>query len=146
MKFELEPVFHEAAVQDDFERSQERGDEQEAYQIEADVFIGRRALMHQHKDKRHRPKPNRAVDEEVPLPRVVVGDPAAKRRANNGRDNDRNPEKRESLTAFLRRKGVRQNRLRHRHHAAAADSLQDAEQEKRLQIPGHAAQDGAQRE
>jgi DnaJ-domain-containing protein 1 len=50
------------------------------------------------------------------------------------------------LTAFLRREGICQDRLRDRHHAAAAEPLQDAEQQQRVQIRGEPAQYRAQGE
>jgi hypothetical protein len=62
------------------------------------------------------------------------------------RNHDRDPEHREGLSALGGREGIREDRLRDRHHAAAAEALQNAEQQKRRQIPGKAAEDGTHRE
>ena len=90
-------------------------------------------------ETRNRKKSDRAVDQKAPMPGVIVREPAAKDRADDRCHNDRNAEQRESLAAFFRRKGIRQDRLRHRHHAAAAKTLQDAKQQQRLQIPRQTA-------
>ena len=74
------------------------------------------------------------------MPRDIVGKPAAERRPDDGRHHDRDAEQREALPALLRRKGIGKNRLRHRYHAAAAEALQNAEQQQRLQIPRKSAQ------
>ena len=94
-------------------------------------------------DQRHRHEADRAVDEETPVPGPVVGEPAAERRADHGRDHHRDAEQREGLAALFRRKRVGEDRLRDRHHAAAAEALQDAEQQQRIEIAGEAAQNRA---
>ena len=82
------------------------------------------------------------VDEEDPVPGVVVGDPAADRRADRGRDDDGDTVQRERLRPLLRRKRIREHRLLAGRHSAAADPLQDAEQQQRAEAAGEAAEQG----
>jgi hypothetical protein len=70
----------------------------------------------------------------APLPGKIVGQPAAKRRANRRRRHHGNAGHRENLTPLCRRERVRKDRLRDWHHAAAAEGLQDSEQEQCLEI------------
>ena len=74
------------------------------------------------------------------MPGVVVGQPAAERRADHRRHDHRNPEQREALATLCRGEGIRENRLRDRDHAAAAEALQDAKKQQRLQIPSEPAE------
>ena len=74
------------------------------------------------------------------MPGQIVGQPAAKRRADDRRDHDGNAEQRKSLAALLRREGIRKDRLRHRHHAAAAEPLQDTEQQQHVEVRRETAQ------
>ena len=52
----------------------------------------------------------------------------------------------QGLAALRRRERIRQDRLCNRHHAAAAEPLQDTEQQQRVQIRGEPAQQRAQGE
>ena len=49
------------------------------------------------------------VDEKVLVPGEIVGEPAATRRADDGRDHDGDAEQGEALPALLGRKGVGEN-------------------------------------
>ena len=80
-------------------------------------------------------RPDRPVDQEAPVPGIIVRQPAAERRPDHRSHDHGNAEQREGLAALLWREGVRQDRLRDRHHAAAAEALQDAKQQQRLEIP-----------
>jgi hypothetical protein len=122
-----EPVLHQATVQNHFERAQEGRDKEEADQIEADPLICRLCVLHQRRDERHGCEADGAVDEEVPVPGIIVGEPAAECGSHDRRHDHRNAEQGEGLAAFFGREGIRKDRLRHRHHAAAAQPLQDTE-------------------
>ena len=110
------------------------------------ALIGRLCAAYQQIDEGHGGDADWAVDEKVPLPGIVVGDPAAKRRPDDRRNDHGYTEQREGLAALLGREGIRQDGLRHRYHPPAAKPLQDAEKEQRLEVPCHAAEDGAQSE
>ena len=133
------PVLHEASVQYEFERAQERGYEQETYPIEADL-IGRFPLLHQHGDERHHNDADGSIDKEVPVPGIVIGEPAAKDRPDHRRHDYCNPGEGEGLTALWGREGICKDGLRHRHHPAAPKPLQDTEQKEGRQIPGQSAE------
>ena len=101
------------------------------------ALLGRCLRLGQdHGDQRHRGDADRAVDQEAPAPGQIVREPPAERRPDHRRHHHRDAEQREALAALLRREGVRQDRLSDRHHAAAAETLQDAEEQQRIQVPG----------
>ena len=143
-----EPIVFEPAIEHDLERAEERRDQHEAEEIEASCLLpqaqalcGRgRRLPQDHGDQRDCDQPDRAVDQKAPVPRQIVGQPAAEGRPDHGRHHDRDAEQREALGALLRREGIRKDRLRDRHHAAAAQALHDAEYQQRLEIPRKSAQ------
>jgi hypothetical protein len=111
-------------------------DQHEADEIETARFLTqppavldcRLGLAQDQRDRRDREQADRAVDQKAPVPGEIIGQPTAERRPGYRSDHHRNPEQREGLAALRWRKGIRQNRLRHRHHAAATEALQDAEQ------------------
>jgi hypothetical protein len=91
-------------------------------------------------DERNQPHRERAyprVDQKAPLPGKIVGQPAAKRRPDHRRHHHGNAGHRESLTPLRRGERVRKDRLRDWHYAAAAEALQDSEQEQCLEIRGN---------
>ncbi len=148
MKVRAEPVVLKPAVEHDLQRAEKGRDQHEADEIEPAPLLlqppalrdrGRR-LAQQERDQRHREQADRTVDQKAPVPGDIVGQPAAERRPDHRRDHHGDAEQREGLAALFRREGSRQDRLRDRHHAAAAEALQDAEQQQRLQIPGKSAQ------
>ena len=61
------------------------------------------------------------IDVEDPRPAVVVGEPAAERRADRRPDHDAEPEQRHRRSGFLARERLEQHRLRHGHQRAAAE-------------------------
>src|SRR5262249_30941570 len=89
---------------------------------------------------------DRTVDEKAPVPGIVIRQIAAERRPDDRRHHHGNTEQRKALPALRRRERIGENRLRDRHHAAAAEALQDAEEQERLQAPGKSAQHRARGE
>lgn len=80
------------------------------------------------------------------MPGIGIGDPAAQGRADHGGDHHGHTVDGERLATLLRREGVRQDRLLAGRHATTAETLQDAEQDQRLQIPGKPAEQRSDRE
>ena len=80
----------------------------------------------------------RDVDEEDPFPGVVVGDVAAERRPEHRRDQGRDAEERLRRALLLGREGVDQHGLRDRLQPAAAQPLEDAEDDQLRQRPAPA--------
>ncbi len=81
------------------------------------------------------------VDEEHPAPGEVVGDEAAERRPDRGREDDGHAVDGHRHAALRRREGVGQDGLLARAEAAAADALQDAEEDERAERRRDAAQE-----
>jgi hypothetical protein len=75
--------------------------------------------------------PDRDIDEKYPAPGIVEGDPPAQGGPDRGRHDGRDAIERKRQASLLRRKGVRQNGLRHRLQPAAARALQHAEEKKK---------------
>ena len=73
------------------------------------------------------------VDVKNPAPTVVVGDPAAERRADRRRQHHGHAIYRESHAAFLGRKGIRQDGLLAWLQSPAADALHHAEENQPAQ-------------
>jgi hypothetical protein len=118
---------------------QEESDEIEPGFLRLIRFIRRQ----EHGDQPDRCETDRTIDQEAPSPSEIISEPATQRRADHRRDNHRNAEEREGLAALLRRESVRQDRLRHGHHAASREALQDPEQKERIKIPSLGTQDRA---
>ena len=93
-----------------------------------------------------RQQPDRDVDPEHPPPGIVVGDPAAERRADHGRDQRGQAEQRHRHALPLDREGIQQHALARRLQAAAGKPLQHAEQDQLPEPRGHAAQPRGQGE
>ena len=151
MKGGAEPVILQAAVEHDFERTEEGRDQHEADDVESDALLrrlagGTRGLAQDDRNQRHRHHADRRVDQKAPLPGEIVGQPAAERRPDHRRHHHGDAEHRKGLAALRRRKRIGQDRLRDRHHAAAAETLQDAEQQQRIQVRRKPAQHRAKRE
>ena len=149
-----EPVVALAFVEHEFERAEPDRDQREADVVDAQslaeqlppLLFGAGGLVDQRADQKQRDQSHRHVDQEDPVPGIVVGDPAAERRPDHRRDHDRDAVDRKGLAALFGRKRVGEDRLLAGRHAAAAEALQDAEQHQRLQIPGEAAQQRGERE
>jgi predicted transcriptional regulator len=86
------------------------------------------------------------VDEEDPAPGVVVGDPAAERGADGGREDDRHAIDGEGLAALVRRESVGEDGLLAGLQAAAAGSLEHAEEDEERERGREAAEHGADAE
>ncbi|ABA48951.1 200 kDa antigen p200, putative [Burkholderia pseudomallei 1710b] len=89
---------------------------------------------------------DRHVEQEHPAPREVVGDPAAERRAEHRRDDDRHGRDRERAVALLGRERIEDDRLLVRLQAAAEQPLQHAEHDQLAEIGCDSAQERADRE
>ena len=84
---------------------------------------------------------DRHVDEEAPVPGVVVGDPAAERRAERGRDDDAEQEDRLHQPLLLAREDLADRRLRGREQRRAARALKHAPQHDLAQAVRRAAEE-----
>ncbi len=147
IKLRTKPVVLKAAVEHDLKGAEESRHQQKADDIKSGLLLRVRFVRRQQDgDQRDRGEADRTVDQEAPAPSEIIGEPAAERRTHHRRHDHGDAEQRKRLTALLRREGVGQNRLRYRHHAAARQALQNAEQEERVEIPGLSAQDRANAE
>ena len=84
--------------------------------------------------------PTGNVDEEDPAPGEVVGDPAAERGADGGREHGDEAVESEGLTALVRLERVGHDGLRHGLHAASAGSLKHAAKQEDGQRRSSAAE------
>ena len=91
-------------------------------------------------------KADRDVDPEHPPPGVVVGDPAAERRADDRRDQRGQAEQRHGHALPLGGEGVQQHALARRLKATAGKTLEHAEQDQLAETRGHSAQSGREGE
>ena len=103
-------------------------------------------LLDQPLDEHERKNAERHIDEENPVPGIIVRDPAADGRADGRGHDDRNAVDREGLRALPQRERIGQHRLLAGRHAAAAKSLQDAEHDQRGKAGGKPAQQRRYRE
>ena len=147
----LEPVLALALVEHDLETAEPQRHQHDADPIDLEA-AGEALLPLAHQRLRLDQEPlhqcqrehaDRHVDEEDPVPGEIVGEPAADRRPDRGRHDDRDTVDREGLGALLRRKRVGQDGLLARHHAAAAQALQDAEEDQERQAGRQPAQQRA---
>ena len=99
-----------------------------------------RRIFHQAVRQEERQHADRQIDEEDPVPVVVVGDPAAERGADGGRHHDGHAVHREGHAAFFRRKRIGQDGLFGRLQTSAAGALQDAGDDEHRQAGRDAAQ------
>ena len=87
-------------------------------------------LVHQPVHQEEREDAERHVDEKNPVPGIVVGDPAADRRADGRRHDHGDAVDGEGLRTLPRREGIGQHGLFAGRHAAAAQALQNAENDQ----------------
>ena len=145
-----EPVVLLPLVEHDLQGAHAEGEQTHADVV--DLYSRARGALHpgrifdQAIDQKQCQDADRQVDEENPAPGVVVRDPAAQRGPDRRRDDRGDAIEREGQPALLRRKSVRQDRLRHGLQSAAARALQDAKKNDRPQTGRDSAQQGAQRE
>src|SRR5947207_14101441 len=86
------------------------------------------------------------VDEEDPAPRLELDEITAEHRAGRGRDGRRDREHGRRRRAFRWREGAIEHRRAHGRQHAAANTLQDAEADERLDVPGERAEERARRQ
>src|SRR5690242_2496351 len=133
----LKPVLTLALVEDNLETAERNRNQYQADPV--DIETAREplsTLLLQHIRLDQQPlnqeqgrDADRHIDEEDPVPGHVVGDPASDGGTDRRRNDHRNAIERKSLRTLLRRKRVGQDRLLARHHAATAESLENAEED-----------------
>ena len=84
-----------------------------------------------------RQQPDRQIDQEAPVPRQIVGQPAAECRADRRRRDNRQSIQRECLCPLLDRKCVGEDRLLGRCHAATTNALDDTRNQHHAERGGH---------
>ena len=139
-----EPVVLFALVEHDLEAAHGDGEEGQAHVVHVAqpgaVGLDPRRILDHAGDQDEGQNADGNVDEEDPAPGEVVGDPAAERGADGGREHGDQAVKGKGLAALLRLKGVGHDGLGHGLHAAAARALNDAEDEQHGQRGRRAAQ------
>ena len=98
-----------------------------------------RRVLYQPGDQEEGQNTDRNVDEEDPAPGEVVGDPAAERGSDGGREDGDQAIEGKCLAALLRLEAVGHDGLGHGLHSAAAGALQYAKDEQHGQRGSHAA-------
>jgi hypothetical protein len=83
---------------------------------------------------------DRHVDQEHPVPAVVIGEPAAERRAEDRPDHHAHAPHRHRRAVLLAREHIEQRGLRNRHQRGAEQPLQHAEQHHLADVRSQAAQ------
>src|SRR4029077_5703867 len=99
-------------------------------------------VLDQTRGQQQRQDPDRNVDEENPAPGVVVGNPPAEGGSNRGPHHHRNSVYGKSHSTFGGREGIRENGLLTRLQTAAADSLQNPENNEGGKVGRKTAQKG----
>ena len=146
-----EPVVLLAFVEDELQGAEADGEQAEAGVVEiepafalvGDFFADVGWIFNDARGEEEGENGDGDVDEEDPAPGVVVGDPAAERGTDGGREDDGHPIDGEGLAAFAGRKGVREDGLLAGLEAAAAGSLEDAEKDEQRKRGSEAAEHGA---
>src|SRR5271166_5918053 len=110
------------------------------------VFADVMRVTHKGANHQHRKYAHRQVEIEDPAPGVVVGDIAAERGAENGREDDAEPKRRHRRAVPLGRKGLQQDSLGQRLQSATRETLQNAEEDEPIQAGSHPAEQRGQRE
>ena len=125
-----EPVVFFALVQHDLQAAHRKGQERQPHVIHVAqarwIGLDPRRIFDQARDQNEGQDAYGNIDEENPSPGEVVGDPAARRGPDGGREHSDQAVKRESLAALVRLKRVGHDGLRHGLHAAAEHALQHA--------------------
>ena len=143
-----EPVFALAGVEHDLQHPEAQRQEADAPQINAAglVLADVMRVAHEGADHHHRERAHRQVEVEDPAPGVVVGDPAAERGPEDGREDDAQPKCRHRRAVPLGRESLQQDGLRQRLQSAAGEALQHAEEDEPFQAGGHSAEQRGQGE
>ena len=98
-------------------------------------------LLHEQHHADHGDDADRQVDQEHPVPGIIVGEPGAQRRAHDRPEHHADAPDRHRRAALLERIGVEQHRLRQRHQRGAGHALQQAEQHHLLDVLRQRAQE-----
>ncbi len=98
-------------------------------------------LLHEQQHADHGDDADRQIDQEHPMPGIIVGEPGAQRRAHDRPEHHADAPDRHRRAALLQRIGVEQHRLRQRHQRGAGHALQQAEQHHLLDVLRQRAQE-----
>ena len=140
----FEPVIALALVEHNLQRAQAERDETQPNIVNARLTqlpapeVG--WVLNQTRGQQQRQDPDRNVDEENPPPGVVVGNPPAERGSNRRRHHHRDSVHGKGHSAFGGREGIGENGLLTRLQTAAADSLQNPENNEGGKVGRKAAQ------
>ena len=119
-----EPIVFLPLVEDDLQAAQPDGQQAEADAVELARMrvLDIRRVLHVARDHEDGEDADRNVDVERPAPRISIGEPAAQRGPQHGRDHYAEREHRHRHAALLRRKTFQQDRLRQRLQRASASA------------------------
>ena len=124
------PIVLLAFIEHDLQAAHGEGEKAQAEVVDLPeagaVGLDPRRVLYQPGDQEEGQNTDRNVDEEDPAPGEVVGDPAAERGSDGGREDGDQAIEGECLAAFLRLEAVGHDGLGHGLHSAAAGSLQNA--------------------
>ena len=139
------PIFPLALIQDHLQGAQTHGQEPEAPVVDAAGQLALEVVRveDEHPGEEHREDADGQVDVKGPAPGEVVGDPAAHDRADDGGDDHADAPEGHGHAAFLHREGLQQDGLGDGLQGAAAEALDDAEEDEFAQAGGSAAEHGA---
>ena len=135
-----EPADLLAAVEQQLQRADADREREEPEPVEAQMLVAL-GLLHEQHHADHGDDADRQVDQEHPVPGVIVGEPGAQRRAHDRAEHHADAPDRHRLAALLERIGVEQARLRQRHQRGARHALQQAEQHHLLDVLRQRAQE-----
>jgi len=139
-----EPVVLLAFVEHILQEANADNDETDADIVHSkarvEEFLQVHRVLHDAVRKRERKDANGHVDEEYPVPTVVIRNPTTECWTDGGRDDDRHSIDGKGHAALLSGEGVGQDSLFSGLQAATASSLQDAKDDKHGQARGHRAE------
>ena len=142
-----EPVLVLPLVKDELEGAETDGEERKAPIVDLHLYPlhVRRVLDYDdvHDD---REDADGGVDIKDPAPGPVVRDPAAQKRADDGAQHGAHAEDGHGRAVLFPGETFKQDGLADRHEPAAADALDDPEENEALEAPGRAAHERAERE
>ena len=122
-----EPVVLVALLEHVLQRAQAHGEQADAEPVDrARAALLARRILEKRRHQERRRDGDRHVDEEAPVPGVVVGDPAAERGPERRRDDDAEQEDRLDQALLLAREDLPDRGLRGREQRRAAGALDDA--------------------
>ena len=142
----VEPLVALALVHEELERQESDHHEDDAGGVDP---AGLAQVRRIEEDRAGREEPEDTdghVDVERPAPRPVVRDPAAQRRPEDRRHHDPHAPDGHRHAPLTKREDLPHDGLGHRHERAAADALQDARDDQRVQVRREPAQHRRPRE